>query len=127
MYLYERSIRSPALGVSGSGNRSVRRTVVTENTQLAGPRPTHRSSRSSDLRLGRRSGFWAVAFSIAVLTAFSTAPSPLYGIYARQDHLSSITITAVYAVYAVFAAGVVVSLLLVGHISDWYGRRTVLI
>jgi MFS family permease len=30
-------------------------------------------------------------------------------------------------VYAVFAAGIVTSLLLVGHVSDWYGRRTVLI
>ena len=29
--------------------------------------------------------------------------------------------------YAVYAAGVVVSLMLVGHVSDWYGRRTVLV
>jgi len=36
----------------------------------------------------------------------------------------SLTITIVYAVYAV---GIVVSLLLVGHVSDWYGRRAVLI
>ena len=61
---------------------------------------------------------------MAVLTAFSTAPSPLYGIYERQDNLSSITITVVYAIYAV---GIVSSLLLVGHVSDWYGRRPVLI
>ena len=58
------------------------------------------------------------------MTAFSTAPSALYGIYARQDHLSSITITLIYSVYA---AGVLASLLLVGHVSDWYGRRAVLI
>jgi MFS family permease len=76
------------------------------------------------LRLGVGPGFWAVAASLAVLTAFSTAPSPLYGIYQRQEGLSSITITVVYAVYA---AGLVTSLLLVGHVSDWYGRRTVLI
>ena len=76
------------------------------------------------LRLPRRAGFWAVAASFAVLTAFSTAPSPLYSTYQRQDGLSSITITIVYAVYA---AGVVVSLLLVGHVSDWYGRRPVVI
>jgi MFS family permease len=75
-------------------------------------------------RLSRTAGFWAIAASMAVLTAFSTAPSPLYRVYQRQDHLSSITITVVYAV---FAAGIVMSLLLVGHVSDWYGRRTVLI
>jgi MFS family permease len=61
---------------------------------------------------------------MSVLTAFSTAPSALYGLYRRQDHLSSITVTVVYAV---FAAGIVTSLLLVGHLSDWYGRRTLLI
>jgi MFS family permease len=75
-------------------------------------------------RLSRAAGFWAIAGSMAILTAFSTAPSPLYGLYRRQDHLSSITVTVVYAV---FATGVVTSLLLVGHVSDWYGRRTVLL
>ena len=75
-------------------------------------------------RLSRPVGFWVVAAAVATMTAFSTAPSALYGIYARQDHLSSITITLVYSVYA---AGVLASLLLVGHVSDWYGRRTVLV
>ena len=75
-------------------------------------------------RLSRRAGFWVVAASLSVLTAFSTAPSALYGIYARQDHLTPITITLVYSVYA---AGILVSLLLVGHLSDWYGRRALLI
>ena len=75
-------------------------------------------------RLSRRAGFWAVAFSFFVVTAFSTAPSSLYGLYERREHLSSLTITFVYAVYAV---GVVVSLLLAGHVSDWYGRRAVLL
>jgi len=75
-------------------------------------------------RLSRSTGFWAVAFSFFVLTAFSTAPSSLYGLYEQREHLSSLTITFVYAVYAV---GVVVSLLLAGHVSDWYGRRAVLL
>jgi hypothetical protein len=51
-------------------------------------------------RLSRRVGFWAVAFAFFTATAFSTAPSSLYGLYERQEHLSSITITVVYAVYA---------------------------
>ena len=73
-------------------------------------------------RLSRRAGFWAIAFSFWVVAAFSTAPSSLYGLYEQREHLSSLTITFVYAVYAV---GIVVSLLLVGHVSDWYGRRPV--
>ena len=75
-------------------------------------------------RLSRGAGFWAVAFSFLALTAFSTAPSALYGLYQQQEQLSPLTITIVYAVYS---AGVVASLLLAGHVSDWYGRRAVLI
>ena len=58
------------------------------------------------------------------MTALSTAPSALYGLYERHEHFSPITITTVYAVYA---AGVTASLLLAGHLSDWYGRKAVLI
>jgi MFS family permease len=75
-------------------------------------------------RLSRRAGFWAVAFSFLIVTALSTAPSSLYGLYELREHLSPLTITIVYAVYA---AGVTTSLLLAGHMSDWYGRRAVLI
>jgi MFS family permease len=75
-------------------------------------------------RLSRWAGFWAIAFSFLAVAAFATVPSALYGIYERHLHLSSLTITLVYVVYAV---GVTVSLLLFGHVSDWYGRRAVLI
>ncbi|MFG1621928.1 MFS transporter [Kribbella sp. NPDC049227] len=91
------------------------------NSTVLGERVTGAPGRG---RLSRTAGFWAVAASMSVLTAFSTAPSALYGLYRRQDHLSSITVTVVYAV---FAAGIVASLLLVGHVSDWYGRRTLLL
>jgi MFS family permease len=75
-------------------------------------------------RLSRRAGFWAVAFAFFALTAFSTTPSSLYGLYEQRDHLAPVTITLIYAVYAV---GIVVSLILAGHVSDWYGRRAVLL
>jgi MFS family permease len=73
--------------------------------------------------LSRRASFWAIAFAFLSLTALSTAPSALYRLYAQHDHFSSLTITIVYAVYVV---GVLASLLLAGHVSDWYGRRGVL-
>jgi MFS family permease len=75
-------------------------------------------------RLSRRAGFWAVAFAFLSVTALSTAPSALYGLYERHEHFSPITVTLVYGVYA---AGVIASLLLAGHVSDWYGRKAVLI
>jgi MFS family permease len=74
--------------------------------------------------MSRSTGFWAVAFAFLALTSFATAPSALYGLYARSEHLSGITLTIVYAIYAV---GIVASLLLAGHLSDVHGRRTVLI
>jgi MFS family permease len=85
--------------------------------------PPRDSSRALP-RLSRPAGFWAVTYAFLVAAAFSTVPSSLYGLYERQEHVSSLTLTLVYAVYAV---GTVTSLLLAGHISDWYGRRTVLL
>lgn len=69
-------------------------------------------------------GFWLVAYAFAVVMAFSALPTPLYVIYAARDGFSSLMITLIFATYVL---GVVVSLLLAGHISDWYGRRTVLL
>jgi MFS family permease len=86
--------------------------------------PPRRSSRPASPRLSRQAGFWAVAFAFFAVTALSTTPSSLYGLYEHHEHLSSITITGVYAVYA---AGIVISLVLAGHVSDWYGRRTVML
>ena len=94
-----------------------------ESTQTAEWSPSRVSARSLPW-LSRRTGFWAIAFSFLAVAAFSTAPSSLYGLYEQQEHLSSLTITIVYAVYAL---GIVVSLLLAGHVSDWYGRRAVLL
>src|SRR5689334_23948471 len=71
-----------------------------------------------------RRAFWIVAFAFLAVMAFSAVPSPLYGLYRVRDHFSLFMITVVYAVYAV---GVLGSLLLAGHLSDWYGRRRLLL
>jgi MFS family permease len=67
--------------------------------------------------------FWIVALAFLFNMAFSAVPTPLYVLYQQRDHFSQIMVTIVYAVYAV---GVIASLFLAGHISDWVGRRKVL-
>ncbi|GAA4589008.1 MFS family permease [Actinoplanes octamycinicus] len=69
-------------------------------------------------------GFWMIAGAFLIAMAFSTVPTPLYPLYSARDGFSTLTGTIVFAVYAV---GVVISLLLAGHISDWTGRKRILI
>jgi MFS family permease len=69
-------------------------------------------------------GFWVVAFALLCVTSLATVPSPLYGLYQHRDALSLFAITVVYAGYAI---GIVVSLFLAGHVSDWYGRKVILL
>ncbi|NEB74107.1 MFS transporter [Streptomyces sp. SID14478] len=69
-------------------------------------------------------GFWVVAAAFLVAMAFSTAPTPLFPLYAAHDGFSTFMVTVVFAVYAV---GVMVSLVLAGHVSDWLGRKRVLL
>jgi MFS family permease len=71
-----------------------------------------------------RRGFWVVAFAFLAVMAWGTAPSPLYGLYRARDHFSLFMVTVAFAVYA---AGVIVALLLAGHLSDVYGRRRLLL
>ncbi|MCY1142016.1 MFS transporter [Actinoplanes sp. Pm04-4] len=68
-------------------------------------------------------GFWLIAAVYLVALAFSTVPTPLYPLYQRADGFSAFTVTVVFAVYAI---GVITSLLLAGHVSDWTGRHRVL-
>jgi MFS family permease len=74
--------------------------------------------------LSHGAGFWAVGYAFTVVMAFATVPTPLYVLYAARDHLSPIVVTCVFAAYAV---GVVAALMLVGHVSDWVGRRRMLL
>src|ERR1700741_3273711 len=80
-------------------------------------RPSVRSRR-------HRRAFWLLAFAFLAVMALGTVPSPLYGLYRARDHFSLFMITVAFAVYAV---GVIVALLLAGHLSDLYGRRRLLL
>jgi MFS family permease len=65
-----------------------------------------------------------LASIVVTLLAASAAPTPLYATYAAEWHFSPITTTVVFGTYAL---AVLVSLLLLGRISDHLGRRPVLL
>ena len=69
---------------------------------------------------GPRTGFWLVGFVFLVTMAFSAVPAPLYVLYAARDGFGPLMVTVIFAAYAV---GVMASLFLAGHLSDWVGRR----
>ncbi|WP_290062085.1 MFS transporter [Amycolatopsis solani] len=76
------------------------------------------------LRVSHGLGFRVVAVAFATALAFSTVPTPLYALYQRRDGFPAFLVTVIFAAYAV---GVVLSLYLAGHVSDWLGRRRVLL
>lgn len=89
----------------------------------AGPDRAQRvAPRGRVLRAG--AGFWIVAYGFCVTMAFAAVPAPLYVLYQARDGFGAILVTVIFAAYAV---GVVASLLLAGHTSDWLGRRRLML
>ena len=74
------------------------------------------------IRFAHAPGFWVIAAAFLITMAFSTIPTPLYAIYQHRDGFPTYVITVIFASYAV---GVMASLYLAGHVSDWLGRRRV--
>jgi len=60
---------------------------------------------------------------LVTLLASSSAPTPLYAVYQARWGFSPVAVTVVFGVYAV---AVLVSLLVLGALSDHIGRRPVL-
>ncbi|MFG1819002.1 MFS transporter [Kribbella sp. NPDC049174] len=77
---------------------------------------------SRRVRFAHGPGFWVIAAAFLTTMAFSTVPTPLYAIYQHRDGFPTYVITVIFASYAV---GVMASLYLAGHVSDWLGRRRV--
>ncbi|MCU1676456.1 MAG: csbC [Frankiales bacterium] len=75
-------------------------------------------------RRRHEAGFWSIGAAFLVVMAFSAVPTPLYVLYQARDGFSTFTVTVIFAAYAV---GVVAGLVLLGHVSDWVGRKTILI
>lgn len=73
---------------------------------------------------GMKFRFWIVAATFLVVMAFSTVPTPLWPLYQAADGFPTSMVTVAFSAYAV---GVLISLFLAGHVSDWVGRRRVLV
>ncbi|MGK3939146.1 MFS transporter [Streptomyces caeruleatus] len=91
----------------------------------AGPvrRPTAHAT-AHRRALGPVASIGLLASILVSLLAASSAPTPLYAVYQQHWGFSPITTTVVFGVYAV---AVLVSLLVLGKISDHVGRRPVLL
>lgn len=70
----------------------------------------------------RTYGFGLAVAAVLAMMAGASAPSPFYPVLQQQLGFSAGTMTAIFAVYAV---ALLVTLLLVGSVSDHVGRRPV--
>jgi predicted MFS family arabinose efflux permease len=75
-------------------------------------------------RLHRAAAFWWVAVLLVLMLAASGVPSPLYRVYQEEFGFSSGVLTTIFGIYAL---ALLLSLLVVGALSDHVGRRPVLV
>lgn len=69
-------------------------------------------------------GFWLIAAALFLFMFASSAPSPLYVVYQDMWGFTAATLTAVFAVYVI---ALLAMLLTIGALSDYVGRKPVLV
>jgi MFS family permease len=102
---------------------------VASNTKVGHIRSTWDPSaglgeRPRPLQLSSRLAFWVSATVFCLLFVAAAAPSPLYRVYQAQWDFSTTTLTSVFAVYALV---LLVTLLIFGSASDYFGRRRTIV
>ena len=75
-------------------------------------------------RLSHTATFWVIVAAYLTLMIAASTPSPLYVVYQAKWHFQTSTLTIIFGVYAL---ALILSLLTVGGLSDFVGRRPVLI
>jgi MFS family permease len=84
------------------------------SNEVAGSKEFHALPLSSSF------SFWCAGAVLAVVAAGSAMVSPLYGVYQAMWHFSPTALTTVFSVYAL---ALLVTLLVLGSLSDYVGRR----
>ncbi|MFT8396730.1 MFS transporter [Propionibacterium sp.] len=68
--------------------------------------------------------FWLIALAFGVTMSFTTVPTTMWSLYERTVHYSTAMVTVAFTAYSF---GVLLALVFVGHISDWQGRKPILL
>ncbi|HEY4178049.1 MAG TPA: MFS transporter [Kofleriaceae bacterium] len=106
-----------SLTITGNADSRLERGRVDVGTSDVSPTP-ERFQWSNNVSIGLLSSV------VVMFLAASAAPTPLYATYAAAWHFTPITVTMIFGIYAI---AVLVSLLTVGSLSDYVGRKPVLI
>ena len=91
---------------------------------MSAPSTMAKAKPSRRVTLSRRASFWAAAAFAFLAFAANTAASPLYRVYEEQFRFSPTTLTLLFTVYIVV---LLTTLLLFGSVSDYMGRRMVML
>ena len=97
------------------------------NISVASALSSPAAARVSSLRASTLSPNAAFYLQMSMLVSFlagSSVPTPLYSLYQAEWGFSPVTLTAIFGIYAV---AVLAALLTFGSLSDYIGRRPVLI
>lgn len=81
-------------------------------------------SLSASSSFSRRSAVLYLALGLLVFLAASSAPTPLYSLYQDAWQFRAATLTLIFAIYAL---SLLVALLTVGSLSDYLGRRPLIL
>jgi MFS family permease len=86
--------------------------------------PSNTPGLATSGHLSSKAAFYLLASIVVSFLAGSSAPTPLYPLYQAQWGFSPIVVTVIFGIYAI---AVLVALLFAGRLSDYLGRRPVLL
>src|SRR3954453_7802564 len=96
----------------------------TKGSTMSAPATVANEKPSRRVTLSRRASFWAAAAFAFLAFAASAAASPLYRVYEDKFSFAPTTLTLLFTVYIVV---LLATLLLFGSVSDYTGRRMVML
>src|SRR4051794_37640191 len=91
---------------------------------MSAPATVANAKPSRRVALSRRASFWAAAAFAVLAFAAGSAASPLYRVYEDKFNFAPTTLTLLFTVYIGVLLG---TLLVFGSVSDYTGRRIVML